>query len=37
MPISPFFTNRPNDFHVLNPATQVAWGAFGHTPGASVI
>jgi hypothetical protein len=27
IPVSPFFTNRPNDFQVLNPATRVASGA----------
>jgi hypothetical protein len=27
IPISPFFTNPPNDFQVLNPATRVASGA----------
>ena len=27
MPVSPFFTNRPSDFQVLNPATRVASGA----------
>ena len=26
MPFSPFFTNRPNSFHVENPATRVAVG-----------
>jgi hypothetical protein len=27
IPVSPSFTNRPNDFQVLNPATRVASGA----------
>jgi hypothetical protein len=27
MPVSPFFTKRPRDFHVLKPAIRVASGA----------